>query len=77
MAESNNKKDIPESDKVIDFTVIKLKQLITYYKDKQLFDVVLNVEHALDNYLQGKCHVKWHDGLPYCKAITALDKPAE
>jgi len=68
MAESNKEKESdPASSNVIDFTVIKLKQLVKHYKDLGQRDVALQIDECLVAYLAGDVTIIWQEGLPYVK----------
>ena len=68
MAESNNNNNNPgESDKLIDFTVIKLKQLAKEFKEIGDYQSVIQVEDCLAAHIDGDIDIVWRDGLPYVK----------
>ena len=64
MGEDNNKNN---SEKLIDFTVIKLKDMHKYYMDINLPDIAGDIMQVLVEYQNGNAKVKWRDGLPYVK----------
>ena len=64
MGEDNNKNN---SEKLIDFTVIKLKDMHKYYMDFNLPDIASDIMQVLVEYQNGNAKVKWRDGLPYVK----------
>ena len=64
MGEDNNKNN---SEKLIDFTVIKLKDMHKYYMDINLPEVANDIMQVLVEYQNGNAKVKWRDGLPYVK----------
>ena len=64
MGEDNNKNN---SEKLIDFTVIKLKDMHKYYMDINLPDIASDIMQVLVEYQNGNVKVKWRDGLPYVK----------
>ncbi len=77
MAESNNKNNTPgESDKLIDFTVIKLKQLAKEFKEIGDYQSAKQVEDCLESHIDGDIDIIWRDGLPYVK-IKPTKEPAK
>jgi predicted DNA-binding protein (UPF0278 family) len=52
---------------IVDFTVAKLRKLLSEYHDKGWLDAASQVEVALAAYESGKASVKWQNGLPYIK----------
>jgi len=65
MGESNNNKN--NSEKLIDFTVIKLKDMHKYYMDNNLPEVASDIMQVLLEYQNGNANVIWREGLPYVK----------
>jgi len=77
MAESNNKNNTQgESDKLIDFTVIKLKQLAKEYRAEGDYTTAKQVEDCLEAHNDGDIDIVWRDGLPFVK-IKPTKEPAK
>ena len=57
---------------VIDFTVIKLKQLHKEYEAKGDHAVADAILHVIDEHAEGKAEVVWKEGLPYVKYLDEL-----
>ena len=75
MGESNNKNNTNVTSQVdnsnlIDFTVIKLKNMLNDYHKRGMQDVATQVEVALSAYESGIADIKWHNGLPYVKYLA-------
>ena len=72
MGESNKKNNTSQSvnDKLIDFTVIKLRHMLNEYHDRGIKDVASQIEVALVAYESGIADIKWHNGLPYVKYLA-------
>jgi len=75
MGESNNKNNTNvtsqvDKSNVIDFTVVKLKNMLNEYHERGMQDVATQVEVALVAYESGKANIKWHNGLPYVKYLA-------
>ena len=71
VGESNNKKN---SEKLIDFTVIKLKDMHKYYMHNNLPEVASDIMQVLVEYRNGKVNVIWREGLPYVKYLKDSEK---
>jgi len=72
MAESNNKNNtnsasISASNKLIDFTVIKLKQLAKEFNELGDYHSAKQVEDCLEAHIDGEIDIVWRDGLPFVK----------
>lgn len=72
MGENNKKNNTsqPVNDKLIDFTVIKLRNMLNDYHKKGMHDVAIQVEVALTAYEDGIAEIKWRDGMPYLKYLA-------
>ena len=64
MGEDNKKKNV---NKLIDFTVIKLKDMHRQYMDNNMPDIAHDIEQVLIEYQKGKADIIWREGLPYVK----------
>ena len=72
MGEGNKKKD---ENNLIDFTVIKLKEMYKQYMDSNMPDVASDIMQVLLEYQKGKVVIIWREGLPYVKSKSP-DKKA-
>ena len=68
MGEGNNKNNTQgASDKLIDFTVIKLVQLAKEYRAEGDYASAKQVEDCLEAHKDGEIDIVWRDGLPFVK----------
>ncbi len=72
MSEDDNKKE--ESDELIDFTSIKLKQIANDFEDLGMYEQADEVLGALAKYQRGEILIKWQKGMPFI-IITEDGKP--
>ena len=72
MSEDDNKKE--ESAELIDFTVIKLKQIVNDFEDLGMYEQADEVLGALAKYQRGDILIKWQKGMPFI-IITEDGKP--
>ena len=72
MSEDDNKKE--ESAELIDFTVIKLKQIVNDFEDLGMYEQADEVLGALAKYQRGEILIKWQKGMPFI-IITEDGKP--
>ena len=63
MSEDDNKKE--ESAELIDFTVIKLKQIVNDFEDLGMYEQADEVLGALAKYQRGDILIKWQKGMPF------------
>jgi predicted DNA-binding protein (UPF0278 family) len=70
VVDDNNLSEDSENKNVIDFTIVKLRKLLSEYHDKGLLSAASQVEVALAAYESGLASVKWQKGLPYIKYST-------
>ena len=72
MSEDDNKKEA--SAELIDFTVIKLKQIVNDFEDLGMYEQADEVLGALAKYQRGEILIKWQKGMPFI-IITEDGKP--
>ena len=74
---SEDDKNKEEGAEVIDFTVVKLQQMIDNYEDLGLHEQADDVDGALEQYLAGELLIRWQDGMPFVVLDVAgeLKKP--
>ena len=63
MSEDDNKKEA--SAELIDFTVIKLKQIVNDFEDLGMYEQADEVLGALAKYQRGDILIKWQKGMPF------------
>jgi hypothetical protein len=76
---SEDDKNKEEGAEVIDFTVVKLQQMIDNYEDLGLHEQADDVDGALEQYLAGELLIRWQDGMPFVVLDVAgeLKKPGD
>ncbi len=62
---------IGETNKIIDFTVIRLEKLIKEFSELQLYETVEDIKKVLEEYNKGNANIRWRNGLPYVKYLNA------